>query len=96
MAITLLDNDTSTGSAAEVTGGQFLFRVESAGFNGATIQLQIQGPGPSAAWIDVVDATFTANGATRVFLPGGSQARAEISVATPSSGVYSDLTHFGV
>ncbi len=92
--ITLLDNETATGGAEECTGGQWLFRIESTDFNGATAKLQIVGP--NGGWIDVVDVEFTANGATRVFLPGGLNVRVEITVAVPNAGVYSDLTLFSV
>ncbi len=94
MAITLLDNETSTGSPVEIVGAQYLFRIESAGWNGATAELQIEGP--NGTYIPVPDVSFTANGVVRVFLAGGLNAKVVITDATPSSGVYADLIAFGV
>jgi hypothetical protein len=92
MSIELLSNASATGSSVKLGGGQYLFRAESDNWNGATLQLQIVGPNDN--WIDVEDATFTADGATRVFLPGNITARAEIT-GSPT-GVYADLLVFGV
>ena len=94
MAFVLLSNETSTGSPVELTGGQYLFRIESAGWNSATAELQIEGP--NGTYIAVPDASFTANGVVRVFLPAGLSAKVVISAATPSSGVYADLIQFGI
>lgn len=94
MALTLLDNETATGSPVEIVGAQYLFRIECAGWNGATAELQIEGP--NGTYIAVPDASYTANGVTRVFIAGGLNAKVVISAATPSSGVYADLIQFGV
>ena len=88
-AITLLSNETATGSWFFWPGGRGQVHIISSGWNSATAKLQRRARDGSTALDLGTDVTFTANSEP----PGNFECppceiRVEISVATPSAGVY--------
>lgn len=86
--VVLLDNATVTGSSITWQGGKGTLSVSCAGWNGATVTMQYLGPDGST-WLDAgANAILTANGYPVLFELAPGQIRGEVTVATPSSGVY--------
>ena len=86
---TLLAGATATGSqVGPISGGDYIWRAESANWNGATATLQYLGL-DGATWNNVkdsanADVTLTANGSKAIGVAQGSVMRVSISGGTPA------------
>lgn len=86
---TLLAGATATGSqVGPISGGDYIWRTESASWNGATATLQYLGL-DGATWNNVkdsanADVTLTVNGSKPIGVAQGSVLRLSISGGTPS------------
>ena len=70
---TLLDTAQNGNGATTLFNGplnEAIWLIAYGTWNSATAKLQYS-PDAGTTWIDVVDASFTADGLTRVFLCGG-------------------------
>lgn len=84
----LLSNASATGAALPVEGGTYVVTADGT-FGGATLQLQLRSPDGSS-WIDITDASLTAEGAFTVDLPRG-EVRMTVTGGTPSA-LYANLS----
>lgn len=92
IALSLLNGATATGDWFTWPGGDGMFKVDCAGYNGATVQLEVKGLGgtrgvpvdPSGS----TNVTFTADHVGGFTLGPNQQIRAAITTAVPSSPVY--------
>lgn len=86
---TLLAGATATGSqVGPISGGDYIWRAESANWNGATATLQYLGL-DGTTWNNVkdsanADVTLTANGSKAIGVAQGSVMRVLISGGTPA------------
>lgn len=87
---TLLAGATATGSqVGPISGGDYIWRAESANFNGATATLQYLGL-DGATWYPVrnaantADVALTATGSVAIGVAQGSVLRVAISGGTPA------------
>ncbi|WP_216331175.1 DUF5110 domain-containing protein [Rhizobium sp. X9] len=87
---TLLAGATATGSqVGPISGGDYIWRAESANWNGATATLQYLGL-DGATWYPVrnaantADVTLTATGSVAIGVAQGSVLRVAISGGTPA------------
>lgn len=74
----LLSNVSATGSGFGFNGGKAALYAEAT-WGGGTVKLQTQSP--KGTWIDVPNASFTANGFVSLDLPPG-QYRGNVATAT--------------
>lgn len=89
--VVLLSNATVSSGQFNWPGGRAVFMAVSAGWNGATVALQMVGPdGTTLLDVSPTQTTLTANGGGAVDLPP-CQIQATIRGATPSSGVYASI-----
>lgn len=89
--VILLTNATVTSAQFDWPGGRSVFMAVCAGWNGATVSLQMVGPdGSTLLDVSPSQTTLTANGGGVVDLPP-CQIQATIRGAVPSSGVYASI-----
>lgn len=84
--ITLLSNVTGAGNGATAHvdfAGEYVCTVDGT-FGGATVKLQQLSP-DGASWLDILDASLTAEGSFIVALGSGRDVRAVLSGGAPVS-----------
>ena len=87
--IKLLTNATASGTEHNVgEPGQYMFRCDGT-FGGATVSLQQRSP-DGVNWLDITDASVTAEGSFLVNLAGEVGVRAVVTGGAPS-GLYATL-----
>lgn len=78
--IEALNISATTAAKQVLLGGRYVFAVVAT-WGGGTVKLQMLGPNGST-WLDVTNASFTADGYIGVELPAGSQVRFNVATAT--------------
>lgn len=87
--IDLLTNSAAaTGAAFRFRGGKVFYYAEAGTWSTSTVKLQFQSP--QSTWIDVTDASFSANGGMVLELPEG-QYRA-VAAGGSLAGAYAAMT----
>jgi hypothetical protein len=96
-AYTLLTGSTVTGAGVgPIAGGDYLWRAECAGWNGATATLEFLGL-DGTTWYPVkksdgtTSVTLTANGSVACGVAQGAMLRVAISAAVPTQPMYSAM-----